>query len=91
MVREPKITAVFRKGGHRAESQGQRGHRARPQWGDSSSSGGHATFTPKPLLLLEWAENHHGLSGVAVQVPVPWGPQNMSLELPKVSVLNLKA
>lgn len=48
----------------------ERGHRARPLWGDSSSSRGHTTFTPEPLPLLEWAETHHWLSGAAAQMPV---------------------
>lgn len=77
-----KNTTVSRKGGHGAEPQGRRGHRARPLRGDSSSSGGHPTFTPEPSSLLGWAESHHGLSGAAAQMPVLWGPKNMSLELP---------
>lgn len=40
------------------------------------------------LLLLEGTENHY--SGAATQMPALWGPQNMSLELSKISILNFQ-
>lgn len=83
-----KNITVSRKGGHGAESQRDGGDTEQGPCGVTVAEAT-APSLQSLLPLLEEAENHY--SGAAAQMPALWGPQNESLELSKMSVLNPQA